>query len=59
MSDLKNSIKENSLKIDLGVFENGEFDPSCVFCTVSCTWSCSAGCSSSDAPGAITPDQQV
>lgn len=51
MNDLKKAIKVNSLKIDMGVIDKGEFDPSCVFCTVTCTWSCSAGCSSSNAPG--------
>ncbi|MGD2090607.1 MAG: hypothetical protein PVH61_30825 [Candidatus Aminicenantes bacterium] len=57
MNDLKKAIKENFLKIDLGVFDNGDFDPSCWFsCTTECMIGCAIGCPISNAPGPVNPD---
>ncbi len=54
MSDLKNAIKENFLKIDFGVFDNGDFDPSCLTnCTTRCVVACVIGCPVSNAPGTV------
>jgi len=47
MRDLKNAIKENFLKIDLGVLDNGGFDPCCLGCTVYCVQACAIGCATS------------
>ncbi|MGE5340942.1 MAG: hypothetical protein ACM3SY_05605 [Candidatus Omnitrophota bacterium] len=57
MESLKKAIKDNSLKIDLGVFDTGAFDPSCIFCTVTCTGACSVGCSWSSAAKGSAPDK--
>jgi len=56
LSDLKNAIKENFLKIDMGVFDSGNFDPSCWFsCTTECMVGCAIGCPVSNAPGPEQP----
>ncbi len=45
MSDLKNAIKQNGLKMNLGLLESAEFDPNCwLACTDSCTIGCGLGC---------------
>ena len=57
MNDLKNAIKENFLKIDMGVLDNGEFDPGCIFCTIQCSIACLSGCAISSTPGSKPPEE--
>ena len=54
MSILKNAIKDNGLKMGLGLFDSIEFDPCCQDCTTSCAVNCSVGCPVSGAPGPKT-----
>jgi hypothetical protein len=58
LNDLKSAIKESMLKIDLGVLDNGEFDPSCIFCTIQCTIACLSGCAISSTPGPVPMEPQ-
>jgi hypothetical protein len=56
MNDLKKAIKVNLLKIDLGVFDNGEFNPSACStgCEVRCEVRCACGCGVENSPGNCT-----